>query len=66
MLVKGVPVVEVGISREDYTDTMAADALVPCVVRWSTAEVLNISDMQVLVFHQNGFNHRLNLSVQGW
>ena len=36
-------------------NTMAVDALAPCVARPSAAMVLNKQDKHVLVFHEKGF-----------
>ena len=39
----------------DYVNTMAADALAPCVARASAATVLTLYDKLVLAFHEEGF-----------
>ena len=46
---------ETGILKAIYINTMAPDALAPCVARPSEAMVLNMQDKWVLVFHKGRF-----------
>ena len=46
---------ETGILQDKWVDTMAADALAPCVARASASMVLTMQDKQLLVFHKERF-----------
>ena len=46
---------ETGIFQGKPINTMAADALAPCVIGSLGAMVLTVQDQQVLVFHKEKF-----------
>ena len=46
---------ETRIFWENKVNTMAADALDSCVFKTSAAMIFNMSDKQLLVFHEEGF-----------
>ena len=43
-----------GMFWDNYINTMAVDALAPCVARSSAAMGLTMQDRRVLVFHKEG------------
>ena len=55
MLVWGTTGDGTRIFRENWVNTIAADALAPCVARSSAAMALTMQDKQILVFHKAGF-----------
>ena len=55
---------ETGIFWENAVNAMAADDLAPCVIRRSTAMVLTMQNIWVLVFHGTGIP--LSLPFQCW
>ena len=53
--INNVSCVETRMYSENYVNSMAADGLVPCIVRPSAAMVLTLYDKQILVLHKEGF-----------
>ena len=47
-------------------NTIAADALAPCVAKTSAAMVLNVSNKKVLVFNEEAFQQVLPTPCQWW
>ena len=54
-------VAETGIFQESNTNTLAADALAPCITRSLAPMLLTMQDQWVLVFHEGGCQHRPDL-----
>ena len=51
----GLSGVETGMLLENQVNTMAHDALGPCIVKPSAIMMLNVSYQQALVIHMEGF-----------
>ena len=51
------------ISWDDKVNTMATDALAPCITRSSTASVLSVQDKRIFIFYKEGIQQSYIISA---